>query len=123
MPVNPENQEKSVNQEEIEEIDTLNHLNKSDLVDEMMRVAKLLEIGDDQGFNPDSFQVMMNLLDKDLSYLVVLQLWYRSHKNHPIWQSFFDQAKMGWLWALYKDKNEENLDKLCNYLLGTAQTA
>lgn len=103
--------------------ETIAGMTREQMVTEMVRIAKILDIGDDKGFNPGSFRVMIDLFNKDLSYLVVLRQWFHQHKDQEEWKDFFERCSTGWLWSLYKDKNGENLEKLCAFIRDGAQTA
>lgn len=96
---------------------------KNPIYDEMTRLAKLLNIGDESGFNPGSFRVMIDLLNKNISFLVVLRIWYTKYYFHPEWSDFFEKTQHGWLWSLYKDNNKANLTRLSNFLLENPTTA
>lgn len=105
------------------ESDELSDDEREIMIQYLMRVARILDIGDGVNFDPGSFKVMMDLLNCDLSYLVVLKSWYSRHRYDPNWTIFFQESGSGWLWCLYHDKNDKSIDRLENFLRGVAQSA
>ena len=101
----------------------MSDLNKQEIINKMMKFAILLNIGDQNGFNTGSLRVLINLLNQDLSYLIVIEMWYNKYKNDPQWVDFFEKHGMAWLWIIYKDHNGEDIQRLEAFLQENAQTA
>lgn len=96
---------------------------KQRFADQLIDFSQSVGIGDDKGFNPGSFRVVCDLLEEDFNYLLLLKIWYWKKKQEPEWKEFFEEYKTGWLWVIYKDKNQQDIKKLCQFFQGVSLAA